>query len=110
MDDAIAGWTRTVDSNRVLEVLDGAGVPAGPIYSVADMIGDAQYNARGLFETVEVAGEPLKIPALVPKLGDTPGATLWPGPELGAHNREVYVDTLGLGEDELRFLASDGIV
>ena len=110
VDDAIAEWTRTLDSDRVLEILDAAGVPAGPIYSVADMMGDPQYNARGLFETVEVAGEPLKIPALTPKLGDTPGATLWPGPELGAHNREVYMGTLGLDDDELRSLASDGIV
>ena len=110
VDDAIAEWTRTLDADRVLETLDRAGVPAGPIYSVADMIGDPQYNARELFETVEVAGESLKIPALTPKLGDTPGATLWPGPELGAHNREVFIGTLGLDEDEFRSLADDGIV
>ena len=110
VDDAIAQWTRTRDADRVLEILDGAGVPAGPIYSVADMVDDPQYNARGLFETVEVAGESLKIPALTPKLGHTPGATLWPGPDLGAHNREIYIDTLGLDEAELRSLESDGVV
>ena len=110
VDNAIAQWTRTLDADRVLEILDGAGVPAGPIYSVADMVDDPQYNARGLFETVEVAGESLKIPALTPKLGHTPGATLWPGPELGAHNREIYIDTLGLDEAELRSLESDGVV
>ena len=110
VDDAIAQWTRTLDADRVLEILDGAGVPAGPIYSVADMVDDPQYNARGLFETVEVAGESLKIPALTPKLGHTPGATLWPGPDLGAHNREIYIDTLGLDAAELRSLESDGVV
>ena len=110
VDDAIAQWTRTLDADRVLEILDGAGVPAGPIYSVADMVDDPQYNARGLFETVEVAGESLKIPALTPKLGHTPGATLWPGPDLGAHNREIYIDTLGLDEAELCSLESDGVV
>ena len=110
VDDAIAEWTRTLNADRVLETLDRVGVPAGPIYSVADMMDDPQYNARGLFETVDVAGEPLKIPSLTPKLGTTPGATLWPGPELGAHNREVYIDTLGLEEDELRSLAAEGIV
>ena len=110
VDDAIAQWTRTLDSDRVLEILDGAGVPAGPIYSVADMMEDPQYNARDLFETVDVAGEPLKIPALTPKLGATPGATLWPGPEIGAHNREVYIDILGVDEAELRSLKNDGVV
>ena len=110
VDGAIAQWTRTLAADHVLEILDRAGVPAGPIYSVADMIDDPQYNARGLFETVEVAGESLKIPALTPKLGHTPGTTLWPGPDLGAHNREVYIDTLGLDEAELRSLENDGIV
>ena len=110
VDDAIAQWTRSLDADRVLEILDGAGVPAGPIYSVADMVDDPQYNARGLFETVEVAGEPLKIPALTPKLDRTPGETLWPGPEVGAHNREIFIDTLGLDEAAMRALEDDGIV
>ena len=110
VDEAIAQWTRTLDSDRVLAILDDAAVPAGPIYSVADMMEDPQYNARGLFETVEVRGEPLRIPAITPKLGRTPGGTLWPGPELGTHNREVYTGALGLDESELRALESDGIV
>ena len=110
VDEAIAQWTRTLDADRVLAILDDAAVPAGPIYSVADMMEDPQYNARGLFETVEVRGEPLRIPAITPKLGRTPGGTLWPGPELGTHNREVYTGALGLDESELRALESDGIV
>ena len=110
VDDAIAQWTRSLDTDRVLEILDGAGVPAGPIYSVADMVDDPQYNARGLFETVDVAGEPLRIPALTPKLDRTPGETLWPGPEVGAHNREIYIDRLGLDEAALRSLEDAGIV
>ena len=110
VDEAIAQWTRTLDAGRVLAILDDAAVPAGPIYSVADMMEDPQYNARGLFETVEVRGEPLRIPAITPKLGRTPGGTLWPGPELGTHNREVYIGVLGLDESELRALESDGIV
>ena len=110
VDDAITQWTRSLDTDRVLDVLDRAGVPAGPIYSVADMVDDPQYNARGLFETVDVAGEPLRIPALTPKLDRTPGETLWPGPEVGAHNREIYIDSLGLDEAALRSLEDDGIV
>ena len=110
VDDAIARWTRTLEADRVLAILDGAGVPAGPIYNVADMMEDPQYNARRLFETVEIEGGSLKIPAITPKLGRTPGATLWPGPELGAHNREVYTGILGIDEVALRSLESAGIV
>ena len=110
VDDAVARWTRTLEAGRVLAILDAAAVPAGPIYSVADMMEDPQYNARELFETVETEGGSLKIPAIVPKLGRTPGATRWPGPALGAHNREVYTGILGLDEEALRSLESAGIV
>ena len=110
VDDAIARWTRTLEADRVLAILDGANVPAGPIYNVADMMEDPQYNARGLFETVEIEGGSLKIPAITPKLGRTPGATLWPGPALGAHNREVYTGILGIAEEAIRSLESAGIV
>ena len=110
VDDAIARWTRTLEAGRVLAILDGAGVPAGPIYNVTDMMEDPQYNARDLFETVEIEGGSLKIPAITPKLGRTPGATLWPGPDLGAHNREVYTGILGIDEEALRSLESAGIV
>ena len=37
---------------------------------------DPHYNARGMFETVEIDGEPLQIPAILPKLSETPGAPI----------------------------------
>ena len=78
VDDAISQWTAGLDSNLVLERLAEASVPSGPIYDVADMMADAHFNARGLFESVQVNGEALTIPAIVPRLEDTPGETLWP--------------------------------
>ena len=49
-------------------MLDGADVPAGPIYNAADMLADPHYNAREMFHQVEIDGKPLKIPAMTPKL------------------------------------------
>ena len=91
-------------------MLENARVPSGPIYSVADMFEDPHYRARGLLETVRVGDEELMIPALVPRLSDTPGGTRWPGPEVGAHNRSVYQDLLGLQDEELEQLAGSGII
>ena len=81
----------------------------GPIYSVEDMISDPHYNARGMFETVEIDGEPLKIPAILPKLSETPGRTDWPGAKIGAHNGEILGDLLGLSEEDLNSLSDDGV-
>jgi crotonobetainyl-CoA:carnitine CoA-transferase CaiB-like acyl-CoA transferase len=110
VDAAIGEWTRTLTCDEVLERLERAGVPAGAIYSVADMFRDPHFHARGLFEEVTVDGESLKIPAILPRLGATPGRTDWPGPELGAHNLQVYGELLGLSEDEVERLGTDGII
>ena len=105
IDVAISAWTRARSSAGVLEALRQAGVPNGPIYNVADMLADPHFNARGMFESVQVSGKPLKIPAIPPLLADTPGRTDAPGPALGAHTDEVLESLLGLkaeARDELR--------
>ena len=110
IDAAIAEWTAGRSSVEVLAALEAARVPAGPIYSVEDMIEDPHYRARGLFEEVEVGDKPLKVPALRPLLARTPGRTEWPGPEVGAHNHEVYGDLLGLSRDEIERLVAEGVL
>jgi len=110
IDAALTSWCAQNESAVVLEKLDRARVPAGPIYNVADMLADPHFNARGLFETVEIDGEPLKIPALVPRLSRTPGATRWPGSGLGDANQEILEGLLGLDDSELQELRTDGVI
>ncbi len=110
IDSALSEWCAAHDSASLLEKLEQARVPAGPIYNVEDMLADPHFNARGLFETVEVDGEPLKIPAILPRLVRTPGATRWPGADLGSANRDVLQGLLGLGEDELGELRSAEVI
>ncbi len=74
------------------------------------MFTDEHYKARGLFETVESNGKPLKVPAMVPKLSETPGGTRWPGPALGAHNEEVLGGLLGLSDAEIAALRAAGAI
>jgi crotonobetainyl-CoA:carnitine CoA-transferase CaiB-like acyl-CoA transferase len=57
-----------------------------------------------LFETVEIDGEPLKIPAIMPRLSDSPGGTEWPGGDVGAHTHEVLSELLGMSDDEIAHL------
>jgi crotonobetainyl-CoA:carnitine CoA-transferase CaiB-like acyl-CoA transferase len=110
LDDAISAWTGTLTADELQAQLDEARVPGGPIYSVVDMMADAQYQARGMFETVQVGGEDLKIAAMVPKLSDTPGRTDWPGPEVGAHNDEVFGSLLGMTSDQIKDFQERGII
>ena len=110
IDDAIAAWTASLDAAEVLAQLADASVPAGPIYTVADMLQDPHFHARGLFQQVEVDGQPLRIPALTPHLSATPGATTWPGGAVGAHNPEILGGLLGLSDAELAVLRDEGVI
>lgn len=110
IDAALADWCAGLPAAAVIEQLEAARVPVGPIYSVADMVADPHYQARGLFETVEVDGEPLKIPAILPRLEGTPGRTDWPGGAVGSHNEEILGGLLGLSGAELASLRAEGVI
>jgi crotonobetainyl-CoA:carnitine CoA-transferase CaiB-like acyl-CoA transferase len=110
IDAAISAWTHANDSATVLRTLDDISVPGGPIYSVADMAIDPHFNARGMFQTVEVNDQPLKIPAITPILSETPGATRTPGPGLGEHTDEVLSSLLGASSADLAKWREEKIV
>ncbi len=110
IDAAIAAWlaTRTID--EALAVLNAADVPAGRIYSVADMFSDPQFIARQMIERFKLAdGAEIPLPAVTPKLSDTPGDTRWLGPELGAHTDEV-LGSLGYTPEAIRALRDKRVV
>ncbi len=109
IDGVLRNWCQSQSLVAAMEILDANRVPCGPVYSAADMMEDKHFKYRGLFEQVEINGEPLKIPALLPKLEDTPGGTEWPGPQLGSHTDEILT-SLGLDADHIAELKRAGVV
>ncbi|MFK3844597.1 carnitine dehydratase [Stenotrophomonas sp. Betaine-02u-21] len=96
LDAAITHWTSGLHIDAVLAALDAADVPAGRIYSAADIVADPHYRARGmLLETTLPDGQPITLPGIVPKLSATPGRMHWTGPALGEHTDQVLA-TLGM--------------
>jgi formyl-CoA transferase len=90
IDDAIAAWTSRRTQDEILQAMEQAEVPAGRIYTAADIAADAHYAARGMIQSVVAGdGEPLKVPGVVPKLCGTPGAIRSPAPRLGEHTDEI---------------------
>ena len=90
IDEAISKWTLQRTQRQVLDEMEKAEVPAGKIYTAADIAADPHYVARGMIEKIVASdGEPLKVPGIVPKLSATPGAIRSQAPELGEHTSEV---------------------
>lgn len=110
IDGVLADWCRRTPSTEVLSLLDSSRVPAGPIYNVKDMMEDPHFRARGLFETVEIDGKKLEIPAILPKLQDTPGKTLWPGEAIGHHTDEVLSELLDMDVAKIAALRQKGVI
>ncbi len=111
LDRAIADWTGSHTLADCLAGLEGAGVPAGPIYTVADIASDPQYAARDmLLERTLDDGTPIVIPGIVPRMAEAPGSVDRLGQvQLGADNDEVY-GGLGIDERERAVLRAEGII
>ena len=110
LDDIISQWTAKHALAEVLTTLDAASVPAGRIYTAADIATDPHYQARGMIEHHQLPdGQPIDLPGVVPKLSATPGTTQWLGPMLGEHTAEVLA-SIGIDAQALEQLRSAGVV
>lgn len=110
LDAAITHWTSSLPIDQVLSALEAAEVPAGRIYSVADIVSDPHYQARDMLLTAELpGGVSVKMPGIVPKLSETPGAVNWQGPSLGQHTDDILTG-LGLTGADIQRLKTSGVV
>ncbi len=111
LDALIEGWTEQYPLHKVLHHLEEAHIPAGPIYSIADIVHDEQYQAREMLLPAQIEGiGAVTMPGLVPKLSETPGSIAWYGGARGTHNKEVYTQLLGLSLEEMEQLAKQGVI
>jgi crotonobetainyl-CoA:carnitine CoA-transferase CaiB-like acyl-CoA transferase len=110
IDAAIATWMSQRDAASATKILEDAQVPAGPIYSVADMMRDPHFQARGLFHEVDAEGKPLKVPAMFPLLSATPGRTDSGGPKIGEHTVSVLQRLLKLSREECEAMREEKVV
>ncbi|MGI5837544.1 MAG: CaiB/BaiF CoA transferase family protein [Chloroflexota bacterium] len=105
-------WVSQFTYSELQKLADENGIPVSPIQSMADIFEDPHYKARANLIQVEhpVLGK-VTMPGIVPKFSGTPGAVRFPGPvAIGAHNREVYVDELGLSIEELESLKAEDVI
>ena len=110
IDAAIGAWTAQLSVSEVLAALDTAAVPAGRIYTVADIAADPHYQARGMLQSVQMNdGSELKVPGIVPKLSRTPGSHRRNAPTLG-QDSDAVLREVGLTEAQIQALKDKGIV
>ncbi len=110
-DTMVQEWIGSYSAQEVIAILEENEVPNCIVYSVEDMFADPQYQAReNIISVVDPKDGEIKMSSVVPRLSLTPGRVEWTGPELGAHNEEVYRDLLGYSEEEFERMKAEGIV
>ena len=114
IDEMVRRWTVGVSKWDVMERLQGAGVPAGPVNDARDSNLSPHYWERGFLEKIVfppdrkmgtrvVIGRPWQ-------LDKTPITARGPAPRLGEDNESVLGYLLGLDESELEELEESGVV
>ncbi|SRX92279.1 hypothetical protein MSP7336_00504 [Mycobacterium shimoidei] len=108
----IARWTRNLDKQTVTELLQQAGVPAGPMNRPADVLADPQVSHRKMLSDMvhPLFEAPLPAESGVAPYRNIPPAELRPAPTLGEHTREVCGKLLGLADAEIDRLINAGVL
>ena len=106
LDQAIGAWAQGLDAADALEALDAAGVPAGPIYTAADISSDSQYAARNMIQKFDVStGDEILpgvgFPGIVPVIGDQSLPIRNLGPDLGENTAEILTGLLDMDPAEI---------
>jgi crotonobetainyl-CoA:carnitine CoA-transferase CaiB-like acyl-CoA transferase len=106
----VAEWVASRSRDDALAACRAAEVPAGPLYSIAEIFEDPQYQHRGTIVTADSRIGPLAVPGTLPALSGTPGGITWLGRALGADTDEVLGELLHRTADEIAELRTDGVV
>ena len=110
VDEMITNWTRQHDKREAMHLLGSAGVPAGAIFDTMELTNEADFERRGIMQTMQhpTVG-PFKMPGWPVRFsGCTPQVKQ--APLLGQHTKEVLHEWLGLDGDEIVQLGKDKVI
>ena len=107
----LAEWCAIRTSAEVLDAMEAARLPAGPIMSPQDVLDDPHVAAKGMFQPVEYPGLEKPAPLMVTpvELSETPGEIRRRPPTLGEHTGQIMAE-LGYSEAEIQQLRDKRVV
>jgi len=112
IEGIIAEWAAARTAAEIDGVMNEAGVICGPIYTIADIFEDPQFQARDmLIKHVDPEFGEYVGPGIIPKFSDTPCEVRWSATwDEGSHNHDVYGGLLGLSDADLGELKEEGVL
>jgi formyl-CoA transferase len=104
-------WMADKTREEVVNALNEAGMPTGPVYTAEDVFADEHFHIRGMLTEIEDPEVgPYTFARSVPHLSAAPDIPLNPAPALGDHTREILEGVLGYETERVDQLAAQGVV
>ena len=110
LDRLIEEWTSQYDHIELMNMLQHAGVKAGAVLNIEELVHDPHLKERGFFEQLAhpEAGTHL-YPGVSWRMTKTPGRLRLPAPCFGEHNDYVFSELLGMSKEEILRLAEEEV-
>jgi crotonobetainyl-CoA:carnitine CoA-transferase CaiB-like acyl-CoA transferase len=111
LDAIIGGWIAARSCDDVVRAFNAAGVSLASVDGLRRVLANPHFRARGtLIEVDDDEGGKIVTASPLPRGAGAAGRIRHLGRALGADNRAVYVDWLGLADSELDALRAGGVV
>jgi crotonobetainyl-CoA:carnitine CoA-transferase CaiB-like acyl-CoA transferase len=111
LDGYVGGWIAQHDLDDVIKKFEEAEAAVAPIYDISQIMDDPQFKA---LESIVSIDDPdlgsVKMQNVMFRMSETPGRVQWAGRGLGEDNQSVYVDELGLSNEQMATLIEDGVL
>jgi len=105
----VTAWTRQHTKHEAMEILGGAGIPAGAVFDTADLLAEKSFEERGIIQTQKHPSGTLRMPTFPVRFDGKP-PEIKPAPLLGEHNGEVFRSWLGLAAGDVTGLKDEGVI
>ena len=111
LDHIIEAWSVQRGHQEAMAELQAAGVPAGAVLNLREMLYDPQMKARGHFVEGPVSQTGQRLYAMLGfRLPDAPITVRRPPCAFGEHTQVILRDLVGMSSEEIKSLYEDGTI
>ncbi len=113
IDPLVEEWTAQHTKKEIVEILEEARIPCGPMLDLDEVTSDPHVQATRMIEYTDLEAPGFdKVPGggVLARLSETPGRVVTRAPRVGEHNQEIYQGLLNYDNDLLELLEREQVI